>query len=151
MQAGGVLSYGVPAVGFLASWVFKLNIMERLGMIMMWVIMGVLFAHLSFVTVFSYFITAGALYTDNMGGNTVTKTEIWVTWAVYTVVQAGFGFLLLKFGKDTILYLVAGELEKICEKYGAFCTQMGVLPPAEDNGDDFEETEGTSLVYNFGW
>ena len=141
MQAGGVISYGVPAATFLISFVVDLNIMERLSLIMKWVVLGGLIAHLFFVTVFSYFISAGALYTSSIHSSVA---EIWITFAVYVVAQLGFAALLLYFAKDTLMYLIAGELETICQKYGAFCTQYGILDPAPA-GDDFEESDGQNL------
>ena len=33
---------------------------------------------------------------------------------------------------DTIMYLVAGELKEVCEKYGALCSEYNILEKKED-------------------
>ena len=50
MQAGGVVSYGLLALGFLGAFIYDFNILERLGMIGLWITHGMMFSHLSFIT-----------------------------------------------------------------------------------------------------
>ena len=62
MQANGVVSYGLPALAFLASWMFDLNVMERLGYIMLWVTHGGILALLGAMTTGIYMIVAMSKY-----------------------------------------------------------------------------------------
>ena len=93
---------------------------------------------LSFTTVLSYLIAALAKYTES---DYECTQEMWIVMAVYVVMQFGAALVGLHYIKDTIMYLVAGELKDICETYGALCGQLGVMEP----NSDFEEVDGTSL------
>ena len=44
------------------------------------------------------------------------------------------------------MYLVAGELKDICEHYGAFCDEYGILKKS-----DASEIDGTSLASSWDW
>ena len=146
MQAGGVVSYGLITLAFLGNFMFKYNLMERLGYLYLWATHGGILAMLSFCTVFSYLIVALAKYEMSAYSD---MTEIGVTLAVYSVIQIGFLFLFKYTIRDTVLYMVAGELKTICEKYGEFCSEYGVLEKQEQQSEP-EELEGENLV-NWVW
>ena len=124
MQANGVVSYGLPALAFLASWIFDLNIMERLGYIMLWFTHGGILALLGAMTTGIYMIVAMSKYEMSAYS---TLTEVGVVFAIYTVIQIGFAILAMYTMKDTILYMVAVELKEICDKYGELCNDYGIL------------------------
>ena len=83
MQAGGVVAYGGQALMFIASFMFKYNLLERLGYLMLWFEHGGILAMLSFVTVFSYLIVALAKYEMSAYSD---QTEMGVALTIYTVV-----------------------------------------------------------------
>ena len=124
MQANGVVSYGLPALAFLASWIFDLNIMERLGYIMLWFTHGGILALLGAMTTGIYMIVAMSKYEMSAYS---TLTEVGVVFAIYTVIEIGFAILARYTMKDTILYMVAVELKEICDKYGELCNDYGIL------------------------
>ena len=125
---------------------FDLNVLERVGFVMIWLVHGLIYGYLGLTTVFAYFCTSLYRYKDS---NYVKKSEIrWVS-SVYIFVQFGLGLLGAHYSEDAFMYLVAGELKDWCEKYGAFCKDVGIMP-SNDAGDNFKEAEGTSLVaWNF--
>ena len=141
MQAGGVVSYGIPALAFLGNFIFEFNLLERLGVILVWITHGGILSMLSFITVIAYLSAALAKYEDSMYSD---MTEMGITMAVYGVTQIGFGILAKYFMMDTVMYMLAGEIKEICEKYGELCSDYGILDK-NDSGNDFEETDGTSL------
>ena len=68
---------------FIASFMFKYNLLERLGYLMIWLGHGGILALLSFVTVFSYLIVALAKYEMSAYSD---QTEMGVALTIYTVV-----------------------------------------------------------------
>ena len=140
MQAGGVVAYGLPALAFLASFIFDLNVMERLGYIMLWVTHGGLLGMLADITVISYLVVALVKYETSVN---ISMTCIGVTLAIFTALNIGWDVLLKFFIGDTVMYMVAGEIKEICEKYGELCSEYGILEK-NDQGDKFEEV-GTEL------
>lgn len=137
MQATGVLSFGLQSLAFFATFIFNLNIFERLGYIALWFVHGGLWANLSFITVVGYLITALARYMDS---SYVGTTEMWITLAVYVVVQVGLGMLQLTYMSDTVMYMVAEELKSLCDTYGVLCRDYGIMVPeqaAPVEGADF--------------
>ena len=135
MQAGGVVAWGLPALAFLGSFIFELNIMERLGYILLWVVHGGLLGMLSDITVVSYLVVALVNYKDSTH---VTMACIGIVLAIFFVMQVGWEILLKYFAGDTIMYMIAGELKMICEKYGELCSEYGILDK-NDQGDNFQE------------
>ena len=97
---------------------FDLNIFERVAYLMLWFVHGIILGNLSFVTVVGYVSTAIDQYTTS---NYVGKREMWLTLTVYIVSQLAMALVGLVYAKDTVMYMVAGELKDLCEKYGAFC------------------------------
>ena len=146
MQANGVVSYGLPALAFLASWIFDLNIMERLGYIMLWVTHGGILALLGAMTTGIYMIVAMSKYETSAYS---TLTEVGVCFAIYTVIQIGFAILAMYTMKDTIMYMVADELKEICEKYGELCSDYGVLE--KKAGTDTSSTGDMSNLAAWTW
>ena len=142
MQAGGTVSFGLQSLGFLLAFIFDLNIFERLAYIGIWFTHGAMFGQLSAIGVVAYFIAAIVKYKTSTYEGT---TEMWITMSVFAAVQIAAGIVGLKYAKDTILYLVAGEVKDICENYGALCGQLGVLEK-NNSGDSFDEVDGDSLV-----
>ena len=114
---------------------------------MLWACKGGIFATLSFVTVFSYLIVALAKYKMSKSENTI----VGVTLTVYSVVQIGFLFLFRYTIKDTIMYMVAGELKTICEKYGELCSEYGILEKKEDLNDSDELPENSASLVTWAW
>ena len=129
MQATGVVSYGLPALAFLGSFMFDLNLMERLGYIMLWIQHGGILALLGILTTVIYLIVALAKYEMSAYS---TTTEMGIVLAVYGVVQIGFAVLAKFTLWDTIMYMVADELKEICEKYGELCSEYNVLEKKAD-------------------
>ena len=82
MQAGGVVSWGLPALAFLASFMFDLNLLERLGLLMLGFTHIGLLGCLTVITVISYLVVALIKYEDSMFS---AMWEIGVTLAVYLV------------------------------------------------------------------
>ena len=146
MQAGGVVSFGMQTMAYLGGWLFDYNVMERLAIAMLWVTHGGIAGMLTVFTVISYLVVAVINYEDSIYS---TSLEMGLTMMTYGLVQIGFAVLTYFFAWDTFMYLVSGEMKELCEKYGELCSQYGVLEK-NDNGDDFEETDGTSLV-NWVW
>ena len=105
MQAGGVVAYGLPALAFLASFIFDLNVMERLGYIMLWVTHGGLLGMLADITVISYLVVALIKYETSVN---ISMTCIGVTLAIFTALNIGWDVLLKFFIGDTVMYMVAG-------------------------------------------
>ena len=101
---------------------------------------------LSFVTVFSYLIVALAKYEMSAYSD---QTEMGVALTIYTVVQVGFLFLFKYTIKDTVLYMVAGEIKTLCDKYGELCSEYGILEKKEQEFVP-EELDGETLV-NWVW
>ena len=99
-------------------------------------------SHLSIITVSSYFCVALYRYKDSQYES---KKEIRITATVYLLIELGLFLLSSHFLYDTVMYLIAGEIKDLCENYGALCGEMGILKPS-DEGDHFEEADGTSLV-----
>ena len=108
---------------------FDLNVMERLGYIMLWVTHGGILALLGAMTTGIYMIVAMSKYEMSAYS---TLTEVGVVFAIYTVIQIGFAILAMYTMKDTIMYMVADELKEICEKYGELCSDYGVLEKKAD-------------------
>ena len=146
MQAGGVVSFGLQAMAYLGGWLFDFNVMERLAIVLLWITHGGIAGMLTVFTVISYLVVAVIQYEDSMYS---ARLEMGLTMMTYGLVQIGFLFLTKYFAWDTFMYLVSGEMKELCEKYGELCSQYGVLEK-NDKGDDFEETDGTSLV-NWVW
>ena len=96
---------------------------------------------LTVFTVIAYLVVAVINYEDNMYS---TCLEMGLVMMTYGLVQIGFVVLSKFFFFDTMMYLVAGEIKDLCEKYGELCSQYGILDK-NDSGSDFEETDGTSL------
>ena len=147
MQAGGVVAYGLQALGFFATLMFDLNIFERLGYLGIWFTHGVLLANLSMMTVMGYLIVAIAKH--NKTTVSQNTTEQWIVLSSYLVVQVGLGLLALTYARDTVMYMVAAEMKDICEKYGALCNDYGVMS-SEDSSSG--AVDGSSLVLdNWDW
>lgn len=146
MQATGVVAYGLPALAFLGSWMFDLSVMERLGYIMLWIQHGGILAFLGILTTVIYLIVALAKYEMSAYSGT---TEMGVVLAVYGVVQIGFAVLAKFTMWDTIMYMVAGELKEICEKYGELCSEYNVLEKkaGADQGSDDDLSSLASGVW----
>ena len=100
--------------------------MERLGLVMLWITHGTALSFLSITTVFAYFCVS--LYRFKSSGY-IEKKEIRIASSVYLITQFGLFLTQAHFMKDSIMYLVAGELKALCENYGAFCGEMGILEP----------------------
>ena len=90
MQAGGVVAYGLQALAFIGSFIFDFGIMERFGLVSLWITHGTMASYLSITTVFAYFCTSLYRYMDS---NYVKKREIRTASAVYLIVELGM-FLL---------------------------------------------------------
>ena len=146
MQATGVVSYGLPALAFIASWMFDLNVMERLGYIMLWVTHGGILALLGAMTTGIYMIVAMSKY--EMSAYT-SIDEIGIVFAVYTVIQIGFAILAKFTMWDTVMYMISGELKEICEKYGELCSQYGILE--KKDGADASSTGDMSNLAAWTW
>ena len=140
MQTGGVVGFGLQSLGFFATLMFDLNIFEKLGYLMMWLTHGVLLANLSFVTVLGYVIVALATYTESAY---VGTTEMWITLATYVVVQGGLMMLAAHYAKDTVMYMVAEEMQDLCTKFGAMCNDYGLMSASEGSSSD--AVDGSSL------
>ena len=139
MQAGGVVSYGLQALMFLGNFMFDFSLLERLGYVMLWIVHGGILGHLNVLTVLSYLVVAAVKFEESPA---VKLWCIWTAFAVYLVVQVGLMILSLYYLKDTIMYMVAGEIKDICENYGELCSEYGVLEKKQGSS---EEIEGTSL------
>ena len=133
MQAGGMVAYGLQAALFIGSFIFDLHFFERLGFVMTWVTHGFMLSYLSITTVFAYFCTSLYRYKTSPYES---KKEIRITTSVYLLTEVGLFLLSSYFLRDTVMYLVAGELKDLCETYGAFCSEMGILKTS-DAGDHF--------------
>ena len=83
MQAGGVVAWGLPSLYFLASFMFELEFLERLGYIATFFIFTGILGELAQVTVISYLVVALVKYEYSMFS---ASWEIWVTLAVYIVI-----------------------------------------------------------------
>ena len=108
---------------------FDLNVMERLGYIMLWVTHGGILALLGAMTTGIYMIVAMSKYEMSAYS---TLTEVGVCFAIYTVIQIGFAILAKFTMWDTVMYMISGELKEICEKYGELCSDYGVLEKKAD-------------------
>lgn len=108
---------------------FDLGLFERLGLIMLWFTHGGISALLGAMTTGIYFIVSLAKAVET---NVSHPRDMGISLAVYTVVQIGFAVLAKYTMWDTIMYLVAGELKEICEKYGALCGEYNILEKKED-------------------
>ena len=117
--------------------------MERLVLIGLWVVHGGIYGMLSFVTVVSYLIVGLVKYESS---DYSSESEMGIVLGVYTLVQFGFFMLGSHYLMDTIMFLVAQEVKDICENYGMFCSEYGILD-TNNSGDDFSEADGTSLAF----
>ena len=126
MQATGVISYGLQAFGFLLALMFDLSFLEKLGYICLWITHGGIFGLLSFTTVIAYFVSAIVKYNESIYEG---KREMWITLTAYTAVQIVAGYVGITHFKNTVMYLVAKELKDMCEMYGAFCGEVGIMQP----------------------
>ena len=100
--------------------------MERLSLVMMWITHGTALSFLSITTVFAYFCVS--LYRFK-GSGYINKKEIRIASSVYLISEVGLFLTQAHFMKGSVMYLVAGELKALCENYGAFCGEMGILEP----------------------
>ena len=135
-QANGVVSYGFISLAFLGSFIFPYNLMERLGYLMLWVTHGGIMAFLGGLTVSIYLIVALAKYEMSAYSD---ETQIGLGLLFYGLIQIGFAILARYTMKDTIMYMVAGELKTICDKYGELCSEYGILEKKADAGQDNDE------------
>ena len=128
MQTGGVVAFGLQALGFFASFIFHFSLFEKLAYLGIWVVHGIALGNLSAITVVGYSVVAIAEFNRNNAGY-VTTTEMWITLAVYVAVQLGFAILGKVYALDTALYMVAEEAKDLCDQFGTFCHDYGVLEP----------------------
>ena len=49
------------------------------------------------------------------------------------------------------MYMVAGELKTICEKYGELCSEYGILEKKEDLNDSDELPENSASLVTWAW
>merc|ERR1712013_226723 len=115
---------GLQAMAYLGGWLFDFNVMERLGIVMLWVTHGGIAGMLTVFTVISYLVVALIQYKNSVYS---ARLEMGLTMMTYVLIQIGFLFLTKYFAMDTLMYLVAGEIKDICEKYGELCSQYGIL------------------------
>ena len=115
---------------------FKYNLGERLGYIMLWVTHGGVMAFLGGLTVAIYLIVALAKYEMSAYSD---ETQMGLSLLFYGLIQIGFAILFRYTAWDTVMYMVAGELKSICEKYGELCSEYGILEKKEDAGQDGED------------
>lgn len=142
MQAGGVVAYGLQALGFFATLMFDLNIFEKLGYLGLWLTHGVLLSNLSMMTVVGYIIVAIAKHRKTT--YSLNTTEYWIVLSSYVVVQAGLGILALHYAKDTVMYMVSEEMKDLCEKYGALCNDYGLMSSDEESSSS--SVDGSTLA-----
>ena len=115
---------------------FKYNLGERLGYIMLWVTHGGVMAFLGGLTVAIYLIVALAKYEMSAYSD---ETQMGLALLFYGLIQIGFAILFRYTAWDTVMYMVAGELKSICEKYGELCSEYGILEKKEDADQDSED------------
>ena len=101
---------------------------------MLWVTHGGILALLGAMTTGIYMIVAMSKYEMSAYS---TLTEVGVVFAIYTVIEIGFAILARYTMKDTILYMVAVELKEICDKYGEFCNDYGILGAYKPSCSDY--------------
>ena len=145
-QANGVVSYGFISLAFLANFIFPYNLMERLSYIMLWLTHGGIMAFLGGLTVAIYLIVALSKYEMSAYSD---ETEMGLCLLFYGLIQIGFAILARYTMWDTIMYMVAGELKEICEKYGELCSEYGILEKKEDA--DQGSSEDISNLMNWQW
>ena len=120
--------------------------MERISYLMLWVTHGGIMAFLGGLTVAIYLIVALSKYEMDAY---VDDTEMGLCLLFYGLIQIGFAILFRYTVWDTVMYMVAGELERICEKYGEFCSEYGILEKKEDA--DQGSQEDISNLMNWQW
>ena len=76
------------------------------------------------MVVLSYFVVAAVSYQSSIYSSVA---EIMITFTIYFLFQGLMFFIMGYFGLDTILYLVSSELANLCELYGYFCIEYGIL------------------------
>ena len=145
-QANGVVSYGFISLAFLANWIFPYNLAERISYLMLWVTHGGIMAFLGGLTVAIYLIVALSKYEMDAY---VDDTEMGLCLLFYGLIQIGFAILFRYTVWDTVMYMVAGELKEICEKYGELCSEYGILEKKEDA--DQGSQEDISNLMNWQW
>ena len=143
-QANGVVSYGFISLAFLGSFIFPYNLMERLGYIMLWVTHGGVMAFLGGLTVAIYLIVALAKYEMSAYSD---ETQMGLALLFYGLIQIGFAILFRYTAWDTVMYMVAGELKSICEKYGELCSEYGIL----EKNDDADQGSGEDISNLMNW